>query len=257
MDEQYLLKTLVNAVDVLSLFEEKEALTPKEIEERMGMNRTNIFRILYTLRHKGLLDLDPNTGEYRIGIKMIHLASLSIQRLDIKNISHPYLKSLKNSLNETVHLVILKNNLATFIDKIDANEDINMGSYIGWSAPVYCTASGKLLLSFESDRRIEDYINSVKTKKYTDHTLDNYEKFIANIEEIRRTGFSSDNEEMVEGLTCYAVPIKGHDGKPIAAISVSGPTTRMTKNKSYVIGESLQTAEMISRAIMKTPQGVI
>jgi len=257
MDEQYLLKTLANAVDVLNLFEEKEALTPKEIEESMGMNRTNIFRILYTLRHKGLLDLDPDTGEYRIGIKMIHLASLSLKRLDIKIISRPYLQSLKDSLNETIHLVIMNNNLATFIDKIEANNDINMGSYAGWNAPLYCTASGKLLLSFESDKHIENYINSVKTKKYTDHTLDSYEKLIENIDGIRRTGFSTDNEEMVEGLTCFAVPIKGHDGRAVASISVSGPTTRMTKNKSLVIEKSLQTAEEISQVIMKTPQGII
>lgn len=257
MSEQYLLKTLVNAVDVLSLFEEEVSLTPKEIEERVHMNRTNLFRILYTFRHKGLLELDSQTGEYRIGMKTVHLASLALQRLDIKNISHPYLHSLKDLLNETVHLVVMNNNLATFIDKIAASEDINMGSYVGWAAPLYCTASGKLLLSFESNERIKDYIRNIKPKKYTDYTLDNYEKLLENMVEIRRVGYSSDSEEMVEGLTCFAVPIIGHDDQPIAAISVSGPTTRMKKNKDTVIEKSFQVAKDISKAVMKTPQGII
>jgi IclR family KDG regulon transcriptional repressor len=253
MSDQYLLKTLSNAIDVLSLFEEKVELTPNEIKDRVSMNRTNLFRILYTLRHKGLLECDTESGKYRVGIKTVHLASLFLQRLDIKNISHSHLVKLRDCLDETVHLVVMNNNLSTFVDKIEAGEDIYMGSYIGWSAPLYCTASGKLLLSFESDGHIKNYLETVKRKKYTPNTVDTAVKFLENIEEIRRLGYSLDEEEMVEGLTCIACSIKDHEERPIASISVSGPTTRMKMKKEVIIENLFKTADNISDVIKKTP----
>src|SRR5690625_1923512 len=96
MSDQYLLKTLENAIDVLFVFETEVSLTPKEIKERTKMNRTTLFRILYTLRHEGILQLDAHTGEYSIGMKIIHLASLSLQRIDIKNISQSHLQLLRS-----------------------------------------------------------------------------------------------------------------------------------------------------------------
>jgi IclR family KDG regulon transcriptional repressor len=251
MNDQYFLKTLSNAMDVLSLFEEEATLTPAEIESHMKMNRTNLFRILYTLRHKGLLEVDPDTGKYQLGLKVIHLASLSFQRLNIKNLSHPILVKLRETLNETTHLVIMKNNLSTFVDKVQASTDIYMGSYIGWTAPLYCTASGKVLLSFYSDSYIKDYFQSTKIKQYTEKTLDQYEEFHENMEEIRKQRYSIDNEEMVEGLTCYAVPILGQEEKPLAAISVSGPTTRINKNKETIIKELFHSSNAITELIKK------
>ena len=190
-------------------------------------------------------------------IKWLDLASLSLQRLDIKNISHPHFLSLRDALNESIHLVVKNNNVVTFVDKKAASEDIYMGSYVGWNAPLYCTASGKLLLSFESNEYINNYFKDTQRKKYTDHTLDKYEEFVQNIENIRGLGYSTDQEEMVEGLTCYAIPILGHDERVIASISVSGSTTRMTRNKEVVLKELFIVAETISKVISKTPRGAI
>ncbi|WP_413375472.1 IclR family transcriptional regulator [Alkalihalobacillus sp. 1P02AB] len=256
MDDQYILKTLSNAIDVLSLFEHHISLTPKELEAKSNLNRTNLYRILYTLRHKGLLEIDSKSGEYKIGMQTINLASLALQRMDIKTICHPFLETLAVELNETIHLVVKNQNLATFIDKVESREDINMGSHIGWTAPLYSTASGKLLISQETDEVILKYWRETTHKSYTDHTIRSSERFIENIKEVRLNGFASDNEEMVEGLTCFAVPIKGHSDNIIASISASGATSRMKKNKEDVLYKLLQVSNEISKAIIKTPQGI-
>jgi len=256
MDDQYILKTLSNAIDVLEMFEDEVSLTPKDIENKMKMNRTNLYRILYTLRHRGLLDLDPQSGEYRIGMKAVHLTALSLKRLDVKTISRPYLLKLGEMLGESIHLVKKNNNFAVFIDKIEAAEEVNMGSYIGWTAPLYCTASGKLLMSYKSDEWIKNYIQGINPKKYTDNTLTEFPHLLHNIKQIRHNGYSSDEEEMVEGLTCFAVPILGHKNNVLAAISVSGATTKMNKRKEEFLKQIEKTAAEISHAIKLTPEGV-
>ncbi|WP_382397832.1 IclR family transcriptional regulator [Lentibacillus salinarum] len=257
MTDQYTLKTLSNAIDVLSLFEREHSLTIKEIQQETHMNRTNLYRILYTLRSRGVLEVDPQTGEYRLGMKIIHLSSLLLQRLDVKTIAHPYLCELRDKIYETIHLVVLSNNLAAFVDKVVANEDINMGSYIGWTAPLYSTASGKLLLSSKEDEHINSYINKTDFKKFTDCTLIKKEVFIQDIAKIRKQGYSIDAEEMVEGLTCFAAPIKNHREEVIAAVSISGPTTRMLKNKEKILKELLNNANNITESVNKTPQGTV
>jgi DNA-binding IclR family transcriptional regulator len=254
MKDNYILKTLSNAIDVLGLFESESTLSIKEIQEETHLNRTTLFRILYTLRHQGVLELDPKTGRYQLGMKIVHLASLLLQRLDIKTIAQPYLKELQNMTNETVHLVVLSNDLAAFVDKIAENEDINTGAYIGWTAPLYCTASGKLLLSVKEDSWIDKYIDKTSFKRYTDNTLGK-EGIRSNIDYIRKRGYSTDAEEMVEGLTCYAAPIKNHFGEVIAAVSVSGATTRMVKNKDTIVSQLLNQTSRITDSISKIPQG--
>ncbi len=257
MDDQYILKTLSNAIDVLSLFEEEPSFTIKELQEETHMNRTTLYRILYTLRHQGVLELDPETGKYHLGMKIVHLASLLLQRMDIKTIAHPYLCRLRDSTLETVHLVVLSNNLAAFVDKVTAKEDINMGSYIGWTAPLYATASGKLLLSSKEDEWINSYLKKTEFSKYNKNTLSVEEVIKKNINEIRKRGYSTDSEEMVEGLTCYAAPVKNHIGEVIAAVSISGATSRMINNKEKNIQELLNYTNQITDSINKIPQGSI
>lgn len=256
MSENYILKTLSNAIDVLDLFETKSTLSIKEIQEETHLNRTTLYRILYTLRHQGMLELDAETGRYHLGMKVVHLASLLLRRLDIKTIAHPYLQELQNLVHETVHLVVLSNDLAAFVDKIAVNEDINTGAYIGWTAPLYCTASGKLLLSTKDDAWINDYINQTNFKKYTDNTLSKKE-VEDHVNQIRKRGFSTDAEEMVEGLTCYAAPIKNHFGEVIAAVSISGATTRMVKNKDAIVRKLLKATSDITNTFNKVPQSSI
>ncbi|ARK32303.1 IclR family transcriptional regulator [Halalkalibacter krulwichiae] len=255
MSDQYVLKTLVNAIDVLSIFEEEVELTPSEIEHRVKMNRTNLFRILYTLRQGGVLECDPETGKYRIGMKLVHLSSLYLKRLDIRTISHPHLVELRDSLNETVHLVVMNNERATFVDKVESGGelDINMGSYVGWSAPLYCTASGKLLLSFESDEKVVQYASTETMKRYTHNTLTTKKEFLDSIAEIRELGYAMDKEEMVEGLTCISCPIVDENQKVLAAISVSGATTRMKSKHDFVLTQLFETATKIAEIKKKIP----
>lgn len=253
--DPYLLQTLSKAIDVINIFEtESEPLTIAEIAKKTKMNRTSLFRILYTLRSKGLVEMDLNTGKYRLGMKIVRLSSLVLQRLDIRRLAKSYLEALRDRLQETIHLVVLNEKSAIFIDKMEISGSIFMGSYIGWIAPLYCTASGKLLLSYQDQEYIDDYLQTVSIKPYTHKTIMSKEQLRENIEWIKTVGYSVDDEEMVEGLTCYAAPVFDGKGKIKAAVSVSGPTSRITSNKEKIITELLDTTATISKELSNAPE---
>jgi IclR family KDG regulon transcriptional repressor len=251
-NDHYLVQTVANALDVINVFEtESEPLSIAELVERTNMNRTTLYRVLYTLRTRGFVEMDPVTGKYRLGIKIVQLSSLVLQRFSIKQVARPYLERVKNTLGATVHLVVLNDYKAIFIDKVEAADDIFMGSYIGWVAPLYCTASGKLLLSFQGESSIQEYLQTVPFKPYTYKTLTDKDMFLRELAEIAANGYSVDNEEMVEGLTCMAAPVMVN-GKIAAAVSVSGPTSRINANRDSIINELLQCAKLVSRDLANT-----
>lgn len=253
MNDNYMLQTLSNAIDVLYIFEtEHEPLTISELVKKTNLNRTTLYRILSTLRSKGLIEMDPNSGKYRLGIKIVQLSSLVLQRLGIREVARPYLESLQEKVNETIHLCVLNDKKVIFIDKLEVAEAIFMGSYIGWAAPLYCTATGKLLLGSQNKDYIDEYLKTETFKQYTSKTLIEPKSLQEDLERIKTCGYSIDDEEMVEGLTCYAAPIVDNEGVILASISVSGPTSRMISVKEKLIPELLDSSKQISQKVSST-----
>jgi len=248
VNESYLLQTLSNGIDVIYAFEEEEhPLSIHDLAKKLNMNRTSLFRILYTLRHKGILDFDMETGKYQLSLKLVQLASLVLKRMGIKEVARPYLEEIKDKLNETVHLLALGDQHAIFIDKVTPAETMLMNSYIGMVAPLYCTASGKLFLSYQTEQYIENYLNTVPLKKFTDKTYTDREKLLENLRLIRQQGYSIDDEEIEEGLVGYAAPIFNRKGQVFASISVSGPASRMRRKKDEILPAIIEAAKIITQ----------
>jgi DNA-binding IclR family transcriptional regulator len=252
--DPYLLQTLSNALDVLEVFEDHaEPMTISQLVEITKMNRTNLFRILYTLRKKGIIEVDAETGKYRLGLKLVQLSSLVLQRLEIKDIARPYLQRLRDKLNETVHLVVLGDDKIVFIDKHAVSGSILMNSFIGYVAPLYCTASGKLLLSFQDEAIIDRYIETTPFKPYTTNTLTDKNEFRQELKKIKKLGYSIDNEEIEEGLVGFATPIFSH-GRVIASVSVSGTAQKMKNKQDEIIASLLETSKLISNDLSNAPE---
>lgn len=249
----YMLQTLSNAIDVLTIFEtESEPLSIAELVKKTDMNRTTLYRILSTLRAKGLLEIDNDTGKYRLGIKIVQMSSLVLQRLGIREIARPYLESLRENVNETIHLSVLNDQKVIYIEKLEVPQAIFMGSYIGWVAPLYCTAAGKALLSVQSEEYRHAYVSAAAFSTYTQKTLADADRLMGDLALTQSRGYAIDDEEMIEGLTCYAAPVVDAGHQAVAAISISGPTSRMNSDKEKMIAEVLTCANQISQAISRT-----
>jgi DNA-binding IclR family transcriptional regulator len=136
-----------------------------------------------------------------------------------------------------------------FLVKENATSSIQMISTIGARMPAYATANGKVLLAFSSPERVSHYLETHELTRFTEKTIGTREEFLARLEGIRNTGYGVDDEESEIGLTCFAAPVRGLDGRIVASISVSGPAFRMTKNSDVLIESIIRTAKDISREL--------
>jgi IclR family KDG regulon transcriptional repressor len=225
----YKVKVLEKTLNILDLFNEKgKELTPAEIRKSLDLNKSTIFRILNILVHAGYLEKNSVTLKYRSGFKLYHLGSLVEDRSEIRNIAHPFLEELTEKCDETVHLVVLDQGEALYLDKLEGKKAIRVVSKVGWRLPTHCSGVGKVLLAFLPDETVREIIQQKGLKRFTNNTITDIVTLKIELARIRKQGYAIDNEEIEVGLKCIAAPLKYSKGEAIAAISISGPKERFS-----------------------------
>jgi DNA-binding IclR family transcriptional regulator len=178
-------------------------------------------------------------GKFRLGLKLFDLGNRAIDQYDLRDRAQPHLRRLVAETEETAHLCILEGAHVIYIDKIEPSRSVRMITRIGASNPVHCTAVGKAILSFLPEERIADVLRRIRFERCTHRTIATVEALRAEIEKTHRRGYAVDDEELEEGLRCIAVPLLDAHKFPVAAVSVSGPSFRVTAQKLPAIANHL------------------
>lgn len=213
-------------LDVLA--EEGSPMKLSSVSKQLELNISTVHRLLNTLMVWGYVEQDPYMGKYRLGIKSFEIGNKALYSLDIRSVAKPFLKKLVDQSNETANLAILVEGEVVYIDQVETHNIIKMFASPGTRGPSYCTGSGKALLASLNEHELNRLSREFIFKRYTDKTITNVEDLKKELALIRRQGFSLDLGEMEDDVRCVAAPILNHEGKTVAAISLSGPRTRMS-----------------------------
>lgn len=231
LPRSYSLQSVRKALDVcIVLGQSPGGLSLAEISRETGLGKSALYRVLATLAERGFVVRHASTGRYRLGLGLVHVASQALRDMDVRQVARPHLERLSRQTGETVHLVVLSQRQALFVDKVEGERPMRTGSYVGWLAPAYCTASGKVLLAHQDAAWIEAYLAEVPLVRYTAQTITDAAALRGEVEAIRSRGMAVDNEEIEEGLSCLAAPVWGRSGRVVAAVSISGPAARLQRN---------------------------
>ncbi len=234
-----IVQSVQRSLKILKLFEENGQLSLNDISEYMELSKSTVYGLVNTLVYEDFLEQNDETKKYKLGIKNFELGNYYQKRLDIRKELRPLIENLVEQFHETVHLARYYHGEVIYIDKVEGSDFSIVSSKIAQRAPMHCTGVGKVQLAHLPDEYLEDYIFSKPLKKYTDKTITTRELLKNELVNIRNSGYAFDNEEIEVGLRCVAVAILGHDGKPMAAVSISAPTGRMSDSKRLEIIEVL------------------
>jgi DNA-binding IclR family transcriptional regulator len=229
-----------------------QGISVKELSAKVGLPKGTTHRLLTSLAYFGYVRQASESKNYFLGFKLVELGNLLLDHLDLRAQARPFLMSLCQRTSETVHLVILDQNEALYIDKVVSDENpagLQMVSKIGRRVPAHCSAVGKVLLAQLSEQELQVLINEKGLQNRTENTITNTKKLMHHLKVICRQGYAVDDEENESGIRCVGAPIFNQRGKAIAAISISGPTVRITKNiiQKTLKNEVMKTASDISR----------
>jgi DNA-binding IclR family transcriptional regulator len=148
--------------------------------------------------------------------------------------AHSFLINLSETVKETVHLVVLDQDKALYIDKVDLHSKasgLQMVSRLGSRIPLHCSSVGKVLLAYMEKAKAEKLISGTGLAKRTTNTIADPNELIQHLETVRANGYAIDDEENEAGIRCVAAPIRTGNGRVEAAMSISGPTTRITMER--------------------------
>ena len=197
------------------------ALGLSEISHRVGLPKSTVHRLANQLCAVGWLE--RNSGGYRVGLKLLELGSVALQRTGLREAAYKHLHSLAQRTGLVVHLGILDHDEVVYLDRVTTSR-VTLPTRVGGREPAYCTALGKAMLAFENPARQATALT--KSKRRTEFTIVEPRAIQAALDNARQTGVAYDREEAYKGLGCVASPIRSGD-RVMGAVSVTGPIARI------------------------------
>lgn len=248
-EKYYFVSSLAKGLRILELLATNGDMSASRMASLLDTSRAASHRFLTTLRDLGYVEKTPE-NQFRLTFKVLELGMRKLDGFEIRHSVHPFLQEMALACGETVNLGHWDGNAIVHLDKINSTEILRLDVGLGALAPAYCTGLGKAVLAFLPDREREDYLQSVAWVAMSPKTILTPEALRVEIDQIRKRGYAIDDEELSLGLRCVAAPVFDHTGRSSYALSVSGPTQRMTQTKIEAIQAKLvPICRRISRLI--------
>ncbi len=243
-------QTVKRITDILRCFTpENPELGVMEISHKTGLHKSTASRLLASLKEEGLVDRNPQNGEYRLGLGLVSLAGFVLEGLNLRDIARKHLQILADITQETINMSILNGNEAINIESIKSPKAIQYAGQLGRKNPLHATSTGKVILAYIPSTE-RDALLSKDLLAYTPKTIVNRAELEQSLFQISEQGYAIAQEEFNEGLSAIAAPIRDHSGQVIATVSVSGPSYRMSaKEMEKFISPLLEATQAISQEL--------
>jgi DNA-binding IclR family transcriptional regulator len=197
-------------------------LGTNEIARRTGLNVSTVSRLLATLVDGGLVRHIPATGRYRLGIRILQLASVVRENLDIPVLARPYLEELTELTGETATLSMPGQHDVLTVDFAQSGSSVRSVAAIGRNSVAHATAVGKVFLAWGGQ------LPGDELAAYTGRTVTDRVALAAEIEQVRAQGWAQAAGEREAELNAVAAPVCDATGRLVAILGVQGPATRFT-----------------------------
>ena len=214
------------------------------IARRAEMPLTTAHRLVHELVKQGALTRGVD-GDYEIGSKLWSLGILASVHADLREVALPYMEDLRQLGNDVVQIAVLDGVSGLVVERIAGSRAMDVLSKPGTRLPLHATAVGKVLLAFGDDDLHEAVFGSLD--RFTDQTITDAERLRTQIRDIKAQGFAQTTEELAQGSTSIAVPLRGKGGAVIASLGIIAPSG--DRNVKQLIPVMQVTAAALSKKL--------
>lgn len=225
----YYIEVLGKSLDTLDVFIKagKPQLSLQEISILTGLNKNTVFRVLYTLAEHGYIV--KRNRDYELGPKLHDLSHAKLRRHDLLAVTGPFMDALRERFRETVNLGVLDGGQIRYVDVRESPERFRLAERVGGADHLHCTSLGKCHMAWMPIEEVKALLKEQGMPRQTPATIVTYAAMKKELEQIRRQGYAVDREESMAGAFCVGAPVLDANCSPVAALSISGPTTRFNE----------------------------
>ena len=225
----YTIQSVSHALDILESFTRTEdELGVTELSKRLGLHKNNVFRLLATLEHRGYIEQNRSTENYRLGPKTLQIGAIFIEQRECRRQARPILESLMAASGETAVVAVLRGDKVIYMDSVETTRTVRAVSRIGAMLPAHCTAVGKAQLAVLPAAEIERLYPDVNLVPLTDKSIKTRDMLLADLKRTSGKGYAIEHEEADLDVRSIAVPVRDFSGNVIAAVGIVAPAHRLT-----------------------------
>jgi DNA-binding IclR family transcriptional regulator len=243
------IQSVDRAVAILDVLASEGWKAGAEVARELGVHRSTALRLLATLERHGLVERDARTAKYRLGGRLVQLASAVRGEADLRLAARPVCAALARVVGETVTLDVLDGEAIVPIEQASGSTSVVSVNWLGTRSPAHCTASGKVILAFAPDD-VRSRFLSAQLERRTPRTVVDRAELENQLIAARADGYARTFEELELGLNAIAAPVRAASGEVIGALDVSGPAHRLAAEARHgLISETRQAAEELSHRL--------
>jgi IclR family acetate operon transcriptional repressor len=235
-------QSLDRALVILDALAEAGGIGLSALAQRLDQSPATVYRVLTTFQTHGMAELDPATQAWNIGPKAFLIGSAFLRRTSVVERARPVLRGLMEATGETANLGIARGHEVLFLSQVETHASIRAFFPPGTTSPLHASGIGKALLARYDAGRLADYLARADRVRFTAATLTEAAALEADLALTRARGYALDNEEKTEGMRCVAAAVLNAFDEPVAGISVSGPSGRLSERDADRIGELVAAA---------------
>jgi DNA-binding IclR family transcriptional regulator len=225
----YPITSVDNALRLLTLFREHERVRLSEAKEHLGVAHSTAHRLLAMLAYHDFVRQEPDSRVYVAGPALVEIGLTAVRTMDIRRYARPILEELAARFEETVHLAGLEGGMVRYLDAVESPRMLRVAARTGTALPANCTASGKAMLAELPDQEVLSlFPGDAALPGQTGRSITDRAAFISELRRVRERGFALNEGESEEGVASVAVPVPGPHHRPVAALTVSGPLSRLS-----------------------------
>jgi len=248
--ESKTIQSLDRALTILECLSGDDGRSLSELAQDTGQSPTTAYRVLSTFLLHDIVEFEESTQLWYIGTGAFRIGSVFLNRTNLLQRSRPIMQSLMRLTGETANLGIERGDKVLFVSQVETTEIIRAFFPPGTQSLMHASGIGKVLLAHYSEDRVRQIAKTQGLTWFTDKTITNTDNLLEELDIIRHRGFGLDDEENTLGMRCVSAPVFNAFGEPVAGLSISGPTFRLTTKVAEQIGpEVCAHARKISHAL--------
>ena len=237
------------AVAILEILARDGEAGVTEVARELGVHKSTASRLLAALDRRELVAQDAARGRFRLGLGILRLAGAAGRGLDLSQESRPVCRALAQEVGETVNLAILSGRDALYLDQVAGPAALSPHNWAGQRIPLHATSDGKVLLAFRPAAEILEHLD-LPLERFTERTVIALPEFGLLLARVRECGYATAVDELEDGLTAVAAPVRNAEGTVIASISASGPSFRIPAERIPALASAVShAASEISRRL--------
>jgi DNA-binding IclR family transcriptional regulator len=235
-----------------SLSESEAGITLGELAARVGLVKSSVFRILFTLNKLGYVEKVGPEGVYASTQRLLTLALKPVRRPSLVSIARPRLQEMCAKLRESAWLAEWRNGAVIMIDVAESSHALQLALNVGDRCPLHASALGKAIAAHLSRAELELALGKDRLARYTDRSVSSRKALLAQLAAVRRDGYGINDEETIRGALAIGAPVFDSTGRAFAALSVTAPTARCSPaKKREMIAETIRAASILSEDLAR------